>query len=218
MDYAKARKHMVDSQVRPNDVTDLSLLKAMEDISREEFVPSNRRAMAYAEMDIELSEGRHLLRARDFSKLLHAAGISEGELVLDVGCGNGYSTVVLSRMAGMVMAIEETEEAVAAAEEKIAAHGIDNAVVMAAKLEAGLESQGPFDAIIIASGVLAEEPTALLAQLKDGGRLACLRFHQSVPVATVYLRSGDNIGSRTVFEAASTARLSAFQPEAAFQF
>ena len=218
MDYAKARKHMVDSQVRPNDVTHTALLRAMDTTPRETFVPSNRQSMAYAEMDIQLFEGRYLLRARDFSKLLEAAGIKDGDLVLDVGCGQGYSSVILAHMAGMVMAVEEDAGTVATAEANIAASGIDNAVVVEGALAAGLEAQGPFDVIVMASGVVGEEPAALLAQLKDGGRLVCIRLEGGVPFAKIYVRSGDNTGSRVVFEAATTARLSAFQPEAVFEF
>lgn len=218
MDYVKARKHMVDSQVRPNDVTDIGLQQAMENIAREDFVPANKRAMAYAEMDIELAPGRFLLRARDFSKLVHSARVTADSLILDVGCGYGYSTVVLAQLGDMVMALENEPELASMAEKKIAGLDVSNAVVVTGPLATGLPDQGAFDVIIMASGVLECAPDSLLAQLKEGGRLACILLQNGIASVMLYTRSGANIGQRVIFEAATKARFSAFRQEPTFRF
>ena len=218
MDFAAARKHMVDSQVRPNDVTDLVLQTAMETLPREQFVPSNRKGLAYAELGIPLFDGRWLLQARDFSKLIHAAGIRKGDLVLDVGCGYGYSAAVVARLAGMVVALEETAETVAAAEQKFQALGIDNAVSVQGSLAAGIVDQGPYDVITIANGGIEARPEQLLAQLKPGGRLVAIKVEGGIGRAMVWIRSADGIGERAVFDAQPPGIIPEFRKAAAFVF
>ncbi len=218
MNYAAARKHMVDSQVRPNNVTNLTLQQAMEEVPRESFVPMGAQAMAYAEIDVEIFSDRYMLRARDFSKLVHAARITEDELVLDVGCGYGYSSAILARLASMVMAVEEEDEIVAAAEQKLGDMSLDNVVVVRGSLIAGLPQQGPFDAIVIAGGAVDKVPKGLLDQLKDGGRLVCVVMRDGLGHAMVYTKSGDHIGERAVFEASPKGLLPGFAAEKAFVF
>lgn len=218
MDFATARKHMVDSQVRPNDVTDSALQSAMETLPRENFVPSNRKALAYAEMGIKLFDGRWLLQARDFSKLIHAAGIRKGDLVLDVGCGYGYSTAVISRLAGMVVALEEDAAVAAKAEAKFGDLAIDNAVSVSGPLTDGMVDQGPYDVITIANGGIAGRPEKLLDQLKPGGRLVAIMVAGGIGRAVVYTRAVDGIGDRAVFEAQPPGILPGFEKSAAFTF
>lgn len=218
MDFAAARKHMVDSQVRPNDVTDFALQSAMETLPREDFVPSNRKALAYAEMGIALFDGRWLLQARDFSKLIHAAGIKKGDLVLDVGCGFGYSSAVIASLAGMVVALEEDAEIAAKAEEKFGKLGIDNAVSVSGALSDGVVDQGPYDVITIANGGIAERPEKLLAQLKPGGRLVAIVVSGGIGRAMVYTRAADGIGDRAAFEAQPPGILPGFAKSAVFTF
>lgn len=218
MDFAAARKHMVDSQVRPNDVTDFALQAAMETLPREDFVPSNRKALAYAELGIQLFEGRWLLQARDFSKLIHAAGIRKGDLVLDVGCGYGYSAAVISRLAGMVVALEEDAEIAARAEQQFGDLAIDNAVSVSGPLTEGMVGQGPYDVITIANGGIAERPEKLLQQLKPGGRLVAIVVTGGIGRAMVYTRAADGVGERAVFEAQPPGILPGFEKSAAFTF
>jgi protein-L-isoaspartate(D-aspartate) O-methyltransferase len=217
MDFATARKHMVDSQVRPNDVTDLKLLKALEITARERFVPEAQKPRAYMEMDIPLFKGRWLLEARDFSKLIHAAGISDQDLVLDIGCGYGYSTSILSHIAGMVVALEDNPDIVAEAEKNLSDDQRDNEVVVEGTLTQGKPDQGPFDAIIIAHGV-EFVPDELLAQLKDGGRLVTIIKRDAIGQAVLITRNGDDFGHVALFEASPAGILPGFQKESAFSF
>lgn len=218
MDTAKARKHMVDSQVRPNDVTDFALQGAMLELPRERFVPADKRALAYVEQDVPLFDGRWLLKARDFSKLINEANIQKDDLVLDIGCGFGYSTAVLSKLASVVVAVEEDEKVASDASERIGELGLDNAVVMQNALTEGCPAQAPYDVIVIAGGVETNlEP--LLKQLKeDVGRLVTIKMDGPVGHAMIYTRSGDAFGERRLFEAHPAGVIPGFKKAQSFQF
>lgn len=218
MDMQRARKAMVDSQVRPNDVPDLALQNAMETLPREAFLPGNRRTQAYVEKDVEMFEGRWLLKARDFSKLVHTLRLKPTDLVLDVGCGFGYSTAVLAHLASMAIGLEADAATVEKATAQLGDLDIDNAAVVDGELIAGVPGQGPYDAILIAGGV-EEVPTALLEQLSpEGGRLAAIVMRDGLGHATVFTRTGDTFGERVVFEATPAGVLPGFEKAQAFEF
>lgn len=218
MDTAIARKHMVDSQVRPNDVTDLALQAAMSELPRERFVPANRRALAYVEQDVPLFDDRWLLKPRDFSKLIDAANVQPDDLVLDVACGYGYSSAVLARLASVVVGIEDDEAIASGASERLSDVGIDNAVIVHGPLEKGCAGQGPFDVIVVAGGV-ESGLEHLLAQLKeDVGRLVTITVDGPVGSAKLFTRSGGAFGDRTLFEAHPGGVIPAFRKSQSFQF
>ncbi len=217
MDYAEARKHMVNSQVRTSDVTDLRLQAALETVPRERFLPAELKGQAYVEREIAYAPGRTLLRARDFAKLAAAADIGPGDLVLDVACGAGYSTAVLAGVAEMVVAVEADEALAAGAQETLSEIGIDNAAVVAGDPAKGAPSQGPFDVIFI-GGAIGVEPEALLTQLKEGGRLAAIRRTDGVSRGVIYRRAGDAFAARTVFDASTASVLPEFQAPKTFKF
>jgi protein-L-isoaspartate(D-aspartate) O-methyltransferase len=209
---------MVDSQVRPNDVTDFALQAAMLELPRERFVPADKRALAYVEQDVPLFEDRFLIEARDFAKLIDAAAVQPDDLVLDIGCGYGYSAAVLARLASVVVAIEENEAAASTASERLAELGIDNAVVMNEALTKGCPNQGPYDVIVVAHGV-EEGLEPLLKQLKeDVGRLVAIKSEGRMGHATLYTRSGEAYGERRLFESYPPGILPGFRKKAAFQF
>lgn len=209
---------MVDSQVRPNDVTDLGLQAAMSELPRERFVPADRRNIAYVEKDVPLFEGRWLLKARDFSKLINEANVQKSDLVLDIGCGYGYSTAVLARLCSVVVGVEEDEGTVQKASERIAEVGIDNAVMMQNPLAEGCAKQGPYDVIVVAGGTEANLE-GLLSQLKeDVGRLVTIKTNGPVGTAMLYTRSGEAYGERRLFEAHPAGVIPAFRKAASFQF
>ncbi|MGV6800937.1 MAG: protein-L-isoaspartate O-methyltransferase family protein [bacterium] len=217
MDFTQARKNMVDSQIRPNDVPQLDLQLAFERISREDFVPTNKRDFAYAEMEIPLLEGRKLLRARDHAKLLQIANIRNDHLVLDMACGYGYSTAIIAQIAGMVVGLEADEDICAKAEQRLSPLELDNAAILCGPLVEGRADQGPYDRIII-NGVVEYVPEALLQQLKPEGHLAAIVRQNEVSEAQLYTRSGDAFGAVTYFEAAAQEPLAEFTKSAEFTF
>lgn len=218
MDFASARRHMVESQVRTNDVTDLRLQAAMEETPREAFLPAGLRALAYVEREFDIAPGRWLLTARDFSKLVAAAEPVETDIVLDVACASGYSTAILARLCEMVVAVEADEALAAGAGETLAALDIANAATIAGDPAKGAPGQGPFDLIVIASGAVEVEPDALFAQLKDGGRLAMIRRENGVSRGVICRRSGEAVTARRVFDAACRAALPEFAAPRKFVF
>src|SRR6516164_5303376 len=121
MDFAAARRMMVDGQVRTSDVNDPRIVAAMLAVPRERFVPQPKAALAYADLDVPVTEAkppaspRHLLKPMVLAKLIAAADLGERDRVLDVGCASGYSSAVLARLAGSVIALEECPELAQAA-------------------------------------------------------------------------------------------------------
>lgn len=216
MDYARARKHMVDSQVRPDNVTDRRLIHAMGAVPRERFVPSDQAALAYSDTVLKLAEARALMTPRDFAKLVDAADIEPGDAVLDIACGLGYSTAVLARLGEAVVAVEADEALAAKAEATLQEAGVDTAAVITGDLVKGAPDQGPFDVIII-EGAVEREPQALKEQLADGGRLMFVRREGAVGKAVMVVRAGDRFGERTLFNSAAPL-LAEYRREAEFVF
>ncbi|OYX48426.1 MAG: hypothetical protein B7Y90_10525 [Alphaproteobacteria bacterium 32-64-14] len=202
---------MIDSQVRPNDVTDRRLISAMSAVAREAFVPASRRAVAYAEMPIETAPGRWMMAARDFSKLVNALAIREGERILDIAPGTGYSSAVLSRL-GAVVALEEGEAAQALTAGLAGVQGVE---IVTGSLKAGAPGKGPFDAILV-NGAVEVVPQAWLDQLAEGGRLAVAVNDNGTRRARVYTRSGGKTAWLTPFDSSPPA-LPGFEKAAEFR-
>ncbi len=216
IDYAAAREVMVDCQVRPSDVTRFPIIAAMLVVPREDFVPDARRPVAYLGEHVPLAPGRVLLDPRVFAKMLDALNIGPRDLVLDVGCGLGYSTAVIARMAEAVIALEEDEALAADAEAQITGHGMDNAVIETAVLAAGMPQHGPFDAIILEGGIEAL-PESFTDQLKPGGRIAAIFMDGQRGQARLGVRTGPAIAWRRIFDAAAPV-LPGFERSKAFEF
>ena len=216
IDYAAAREAMVDRQIRPSDVTRYPIIGAMLAVPRELFVPAELRPVAYLGEHVPIAPGRVLLDPRVFAKMLEALNVGPTDLVLDVGCGLGYSTAVLARMAEAVVALESEPGMAAEAEALLGAQSVDNAVVQAGPLEAGVPAHGPFDAIII-EGALEVLPDALGRQLKPGGRIAAIVVDGSRGQAQLGLMAEDGIDWRRVFDATAPV-LPGFAKAKAFVF
>lgn len=214
-DSAAARRNMVEGQVRTADVTDARIIGAMLDIPRERFLPPAAAGIAYLDLDAPLGEGgRRLLKPMVLAKLIQAADIAETDRLLDVGCTTGYGAMVLSRMARDVVALEED----AALAESAKAHLADaaNVSVVTGPLAGGWPAGGPYDVIVL-EGASEISPEPLFRQLKDGGRLVCVLGAGPGAKATVFSRTGDDIGSRHIFDA-SAAVLPGFVKPVEFAF
>lgn len=199
--FSAVRQSMVAGQILPNRVTDARVVAAMAEVPRELFVPEGLRGVAYVDEDIEIAPGRYLMEPRVFARLIQGAAIAAGDMVLDVGCGRGYASAVLARLAATVVALESDEGLAAMAGETLAQLEIDNAVVVTGELAAGYPEQGPYDAIFV-SGAVDEVPEALTAQLAEGGRLVAVIGRGGAGRATLIARHEELLARRSLFDAA----------------
>ena len=142
-DLEDARRKMVASQVRPADVTDRRLQDAMLAIPRERFLPRSMAGSAYADMEVDLGEGRRFMRPRDFAKLVQALAVKSGDLVLDLACARGYSTAILSRLCETVIGIESNKAFASKAEGALSDVGADNAVIVTGDVKKRCAGTGP---------------------------------------------------------------------------
>jgi len=214
-DFAAARRHMVDGQVRTADVTDLRILSAMSEIPREQFVPPDSAALAYLDQDLPVGEGsRWLLKPMVFARLIHAADIAGTDCVLDVGCVTGYGAAVLAHIASQVVALEQDASLAQSARAALAAQ--PNVSVVMGPLTGGWPQGAPYDVIVL-EGATEIVPHTFLRQLKEGGRLVCVLGSGPGAKAMVYYRSVEELGGRPVFDA-SAAVLPGFSKAPVFAF
>lgn len=213
-DFAARRRMMVDTQVRPSDVTKFPIIEAMLTVPRENFVPDAMRETAYAGDNVDLGAGRVLLEPRTLAKMLDGLDVQGDELVLDVGAALGYSAAVVARMAEAVVALEEDEAMAAEAQDLLADVGADNVVLQSGALAEGAAEHGPYDLILVEGGV-EDVPGALIDQLKDGGRIACLFMEGALGAVRIGYKSGGDVTWRFEFNAGAPV-LPGFEKQSAF--
>ena len=201
-DYKTRRKIMVDTQIRPSDVTKFPIIDAFLSVPRERFVPDGKREAAYIGENFEIGQSRILLEPRTLAKLLDALDIQKDELVLDIGSGLGYSSAIISLMAEVVIAVEDDSSLVSEAEEILSEIGVDNVVVQIGKLEDGAPEHGPYDVIILQGGV-GEIPGSILNQLKNGGRIGAIFIEEGLGTAKIGFKLNEKITWRYSFNAAA---------------
>jgi protein-L-isoaspartate(D-aspartate) O-methyltransferase len=218
-DFAAARLNMVESQVRVNGVTDERVIAAMDALPRERFLPAARQSLAYMDECIRLTDenpARYMIEPRVLAKLAQLAEITSNDLVLDIGCGTGYSTAVLSRLAGTVIGLESDEALAAQAGTLLSDLGADNVVVVTGALEQGHADQAPYDVIFV-NGMVSAVPEALENQLREDGRLVVVVGDGVTGRARLYIRSGGSFSGRDAFDA-NIPFLPGFEPVETFTF
>jgi protein-L-isoaspartate(D-aspartate) O-methyltransferase len=220
VDFAAARRMMVDGQVRTADVTDPRLIEAMQSIPRERFVPEDKAPLAYLDLDLPLGDTgrapRRMLKPMVLAKLIQVVDIGATARVLDVGCGGGYSAALLAQLAASVVALEEDALLARRCSEALVGIHVTNVKVVSGPLAAGWPAEGPYD-VIVMEGATEVVPDTLLRQLKNGGRLACIMGPGPAGKATLYRSIDGEFSSRPVFDAAA-ALLPGFAKQPAFVF
>jgi len=207
MDFNTARRMMVDSQVRPNNVTDPDLVAAMLEVPREKFVPAGMAPLAYLDRDVPVSgDGRapvrrYLLQPMVLAKLIQAAEVASSDHVLDVASGTGYSSAILARIAASVVALDDDQDLTRKAEDVLRSVGA-SVTAVCGPLEQGWVSRAPYDAIVV-NGVVETVPAMLFEQLKEGGRLVAVVGHGPVGEGTVYRKVHGIVSGRPIFDAAA---------------
>lgn len=213
-DYAARRTMMVDTQVRPSDVTKFPIIDAMLSVPREAFVPTALREAAYMGENIDLGEGRVMLDPRTLAKMLDALEIENDDLVLDIGPAYGYSAAVIARMAEAVVGVEDKATVLAEAQRTLSEQGADNVVLHEGPLAGGAPEHGPYDVITV-QGAVEHLPEALIAQLKEGGRMACLFMEGALGVMRIGYKIDGQVNWRYAFNAGAPV-LPGFERHAAF--
>jgi protein-L-isoaspartate(D-aspartate) O-methyltransferase len=193
---------MVDTQIRPSDVTKFPIIEAFLSVPREKFVPDGKREAAYIGENFKIGQSRVILEPRTLAKLLDALDIRNDELVLDIGPGLGYSSAVISPMAEVVIAVEDESSMANEAEEILTEVGADNVVIQIGKLEDGAPEHGPYDVIILQGGV-EKIPSSILKQLKNGGRVGAIFVEEGLGTAKIGFKLNDKINWRYSFNAAA---------------
>lgn len=220
--YETARLNMVESQIRPNQVTDGRILRAMATIPRERFVPASMRALAYMDQEVPLraasrdAPARYLMAPLPLARLIQLADIGASDLVLEVGAATGYATAILARLAGAVVALEQEPALAETAARVLGELGVDNVASVIGPLAEGYPQEGPYDAIVLL-GSVPEVPEKLLAQLKDGGRLVAIVADNGLGKATLFEKVSGDISSRAMFDAWASP-LPGFERAPAFTF
>jgi len=221
-DYEAARVHMVDCQLRTTDVTSHPVLSAFLTVPREAFLPEALKATAYIDEDMPVAkaasggEPRYIMEPSPLAKLVQLAEVKKTDVVLEIGAGEGYAAAILSLLAGSVVALESDEALAATATQTLSTLGYDNVAVVTGPLEKGYASEAPYDLIFL-NGAAEEVPTALLGQLRDGGRLVAVTGNGHAARATVISREGANYSTVRYFNAAITV-LPGFRKAAEFVF
>lgn len=213
-DFSRRRTMMVDTQVRPSDVTKFPIIDAMLTVPRELFVPVDRREIAYMGEHVGMGGGRVILDPRTLAKMLEAANIQNDEMVLDIGSGLGYSAAVAAHIAEAVIAVEDSAGRVRDAENALAEAGIDNVAVVEGVLAEGALKSAPYDVILI-QGAVETVPQGLIDQLKEGGRIVAIFMTGALGAVRVGYRIDGAVSWRFAFNA-SAPLLPGFEAAKAF--
>ena len=217
VDFTQARRKMVDCQLRTNKIVDDILIDAFSNIPRELFVEPHHQAIAYTDVDVSVGNGRKLLAPMVIANLIQALKAKPDEVALDVGCATGYSSAILAKLVGTVVALESDKDLAGKANSNFTNLAVDNAVVVEGSLNEGYATQGPYDIICI-EGAVAEIPTRLTDQLAEGGRLcAVIDGGQGTGQAVLVVKNGDTVSKRVLFDA-TVAELPGFEVEKGFVF
>jgi protein-L-isoaspartate(D-aspartate) O-methyltransferase len=200
MDYAAARQHMIDSQVRTNKVTDSTVIAALAALPRELFVADTHRKLAYIDRPVPMATGRRMMETMYLARLLQVAELQPKAKALVVGAGTGYAAAVVSKLVAKVTALESSAELAARARSNLGSLGIGNVNVVEGELAAGRSSEAPFDFILI-DGAVEIAPDALAAQLAEGGTLACIAMKGAIGHGVLIARADGVLTRREIFDA-----------------
>lgn len=222
IDFEQARVKMVDNQIRTTDVTSHAVLSAFLTVAREDFVPSDSRPLAYIDDDMQIADAadgqppRYLMEPSPLAKLLQLADVRKSDVVLEIGCGTGYVSALLSLLADSVVALESDEALAQTAVDTLSRLGYDNVAVVTGALESGYKPEAPYDVIFV-SGAVEELPHGLFEQLRDGGRLVVVEGEGNAAMAKLYVREGAATSPRRGFNT-SVKPLPGFEKATVFEF
>ncbi|HEX3862496.1 MAG TPA: protein-L-isoaspartate O-methyltransferase [Stellaceae bacterium] len=215
--YETARSKMVESQLRPNRLTDERVIDAFLRIRRELFMPEALRGVAYVDDDLPLGGGRYAMTPMVAARLLQALAVGAKDVALVVGAATGYEAALLSLLARSVVALEADAELARIGRSALVDHRIASVSYVESPLPLGYRAKSPYDVILFA-GAVSDIPAEISAQLAEGGRMAVVfRQQGNVGRATLVTRAGGTLAPRVMFDAA-TPPLPGFIAKPAFVF
>ena len=215
--YETARANMIESQIRPNKVTDERVIGAFERVRRELFVPEHLRGVAYIDEDLPLGGGRYLMEPMVVARLLQVAAVMPKDAAMVVGAGVGYEAALLSMLGRSTVALEDNAELARIGRAGLVEHRIASVNFVEEPLQGGHRARAPYDVILFA-GAVVEIPEEIENQLGEAGRmLAVVRTGAGLGRATLITRTGGLLAHRVIFDAA-TPLLPGFRPKPAFVF
>ncbi len=217
MDFSTARNNMVESQIRPNGITEKTLIDALAQVGRENFVPDTLKSTSYADEALKVKEGRYLLSPMVLGRLLQLAEIKHTELVLDVGPATGYSSAIIASMAESVVGIEQDTQLCEQAGDTLLELGVANVAIICGDHDKGVASEAPYDVIVL-NGRVSKVPQILFDQLADGGRLVGVVGDQHNAKAVVYTKSKQQISDFVAFDASAPKLWGLDTNKVGFQF
>jgi protein-L-isoaspartate(D-aspartate) O-methyltransferase len=200
MDFELARRNMVESQIRTNKVTNADLLRVLETVPRERFLPPEYVHAAYVDEDVPIAPGRFLMEPMVFARLVQLTDPQVTDRALVVGSGTGYGAAVLAQLARSVVALESDPALAARGRERFARLAIDGATQAEGPLTEGWPLKAPYDVILV-EGAAEVLPGSLFEQLADGGRLVAVIETDGIGRATLFDKRTDVLSHRVVFDA-----------------
>ncbi|HWA00392.1 MAG TPA: protein-L-isoaspartate O-methyltransferase [Caulobacterales bacterium] len=201
MDFARARNMMVESQVRTADVTDTRIIAAMRSLPRERFTPAHKRALAYADLDLEVAPGRCLLRPRDLAKLVQSLAPKATDRALEIAGATGYGAAVLAACCAEAHSLDPDPNLSFAARAALESSGVTNVKTVSQPVMQGWADAAPYDLILL-NGAAEVIPEMWFAQLSPGGRMGVIVRQGAAGSARIYTRTGDTVAYRADFDAA----------------
>ena len=213
MDFEQARFNMVEQQIRTWEVLDPRVLDLLLHVRREDFVPSQHRALAFADMEIPLGHGERMLAPKMEARMLQELALRPGDRILEVGTGSGYMTALLAALGGHVYSVDIIPEFTRSASARLAAHGVANVTLETGDAARGWARHAPYDAIVL-TGSVPMLPDAFPKSLQPGGRLIAVVGEPPVMEARlVTCAAAGAYGATTLFETCIAPLKNVVQPE-----
>ena len=199
MDFEIARANMIEQQIRPWNVLEMQTLNALSMIRREDFVPANRRHLAFADVQIPLDESEVMLEPKVAARMMEALHLTLADNVLEIGTGSGYLTALLASLSNHVTSIEIDPDLKAQAERNLGMAGVSNCTLVVGDGHNGWGEAGQFSAVLI-SGSCETISNRFIQNLGDGGRIVGIEGHAPAMQAVLYRLNNGVLQRSTLFE------------------
>jgi protein-L-isoaspartate(D-aspartate) O-methyltransferase len=216
-DQEQARFNMIEQQIRPWDVLDQQVLDTMAGLPRDQFVPEGYQSLAYADAEIPIGHGHHMMAPKIEARLLQALAIQSHETVLEIGTGSGYLSACLSRLGKQVHSVDIHEDFTRQASERFRQLGLENIILYSEDAAHGWGKQGRYDVIAVTASMPEYHP-GFEQSLTIGGRMFVIIGQAPVMEAALITRLNENDFSKVFLFETCIEALDGLLPPKRFQF